>query len=130
LVRTVTGNIIRTEDNQNFTKLVDEFRKQLDAYGETAGKHYLLTSFLPAAPAKIDAGFEVDKVFSSLDFGTVQGYDLHGAWEPTTNHQSNLYTSKDDPAVPQFSADDTVHAYLDRGAPAAGSSAATRQTVS
>jgi hypothetical protein len=78
LVRTVTGNIIRTEDNQNFTKLVDEFRKQLDAYGETAGKHYLLTSFLPAAPAKIDAGFEVDKVFSSLDFGTVQGYDLHG----------------------------------------------------
>src|SRR6266496_1487315 len=51
------GNIIRPEDKQNFTKLVEEFRKQLDAYGETAGKHYLLTSFLPAAPAKIDAGF-------------------------------------------------------------------------
>jgi chitinase len=112
------GNIIRPEDKQNFTKLLEEFRKQLDAYGETAGKHYLLTSFLPAAPAKIDAGFEVGKIFSLLDFGTVQGYDLHGAWESTTNHQSNLYTSKDDPAVPSFSVDDTVHAYLDRRAPA------------
>jgi chitinase len=114
-----TGNIIRTEDKQNFTKLVQEFRKQLDAYGATAGKHYLLTSFLPAAPSKIDAGFEVGNVFGSLDFGTVQGYDLHGAWESTTNHQSNLYTSKEDPSSPSFSVDSTVHAYLDRGAPAA-----------
>jgi chitinase len=112
------GNIIRPEDKQNFTKLVEEFRRQLDTYGQTAGKHYLLTSFLPAAPAKIDAGFEVRKIFASLDFGTVQGYDLHGAWESTTNHQSNLYTSKDDPASPSFSVDDTVHAYVDRGAPA------------
>lgn len=113
-----TGNIIRPEDKQNFTKLVDEFRKQLDAYGATTGKHYLLTSFLPAAPAKIDAGFEVDKIFSLLDFGTVQGYDLHGTWESTTNHQSNLYTSRDDPSSPSFSVDDTVQAFLDRGAPA------------
>jgi chitinase len=112
------GNIIRPEDKQNFTKLAQEFRKQLDTYGETTGKHYLLTSFLPAAPAKIDAGFEVVKIFASLDSATVQGYDLHGAWESTTNHQSNLYTSKDDPASPSFSVDDTVHAYLDRGAPA------------
>jgi chitinase len=113
-----TGNIIRPADKQNFTKLLQEFRKQLDAYGETVGKHYLLTSFLPAAPATIDAGFEVNKIFASLDFGTVQGYDLHGAWESTTNHQSNLYTSKDDPASPSFSVDSTVHAYLGRGAPA------------
>jgi chitinase len=108
-----TGNHIRPEDRQNFTKLLAEFRKQLDALGSG----YLLTAFLPAATAKIDAGFEVDKIFSLLDFGTVQGYDLHGAWESTTNHQSNLYTSKDDPSSPSFSVDDTVHAYLDRGAP-------------
>jgi hypothetical protein len=112
------GNIIRPEDKQNFTKLVQEFRKQLDTYGESNGKHYLLTSSLPAAPPKIDAGFEVSKIFASLDFGTAQGYDLHGAWESTTNHQSNLYTSKDDLSSPSFSVDDTVHAYLDRGAPA------------
>jgi chitinase len=108
------GNIIRAEDRANFTKLAAEFRKQLDDLG--AG--YLLTAFLPAAPAKIDAGFEVGKIFESLDFATVQGYDLHGAWESSTNHQSNLYASKNDPSSPRFSVADTVQAYLDRGAPA------------
>jgi chitinase len=108
------GNIIRPEDKANFTKLLAEFRAQLDAYGDG----YLLTAFLPAAPAKIDAGFEIGVIFDELDFATVQGYDLHGAWESTTNHQSNLYTSKLDPASPRFSVEDTVEAYLQRGAPA------------
>jgi chitinase len=113
------GNIIRPEDKQNFTKLAREFRKQLEEYGETTGKDYLLTAFLPADSGKIDAGFEVDEIFDSLDFGTVQGYDLHGTWEPTTNHQSNLYTSSRDPADPRYSVDKTVKAYLKRGAPSA-----------
>jgi chitinase len=112
------GNIIRPQDKQNFTLLVEEFREQLDAYGETTGRDYLLTAFLPAARAKIDAGFEVADVFESLDFATVQGYDLHGTWESTTNHQSNLQTSKYDPSRPRFSVADTVDAYLERGAPA------------
>jgi chitinase len=111
-------NIVRPEDKQNFTALVEEFRKQLDAYGQETGTHYLLTAFLPAAPAKINAGFEVDKLFGDFDFATIQGYDLHGAWEPSTNHQSNLLTSHKDPANPAFSVDDTITAYLERGAPA------------
>jgi chitinase len=112
------GNHIRPEDKQNFTRLAAEFRRQLDAYGRTTGRDYLLTAFLPAAPAKIDAGFEVAKVFRSLDFATVQGYDLHGAWEPVTNHQSNLFSSPLDPSRPRFSVLDTIVAYLTRGAPA------------
>jgi chitinase len=111
------GNIIRPEDKQNFTKLAREFRKQLDEYGEETGKDYLLTAFLPADSGKIDAGFEADEIFDSLDFGTVQGYDLHGTWEPMTNHQSNLFTSNRDPADPRYSVDKTVKAYLKRGAP-------------
>jgi chitinase len=111
------GNVIRPEDRANFTKLAAEFRKQLDAYGRQTRERYLLTAFLPADPVKIDKGFEVQRIFRSLDFATVQGYDLHGAWEATTNHQSNLYTSRSDPASPRFSVDDTVRAYLKRGAP-------------
>jgi chitinase len=109
-----TGNIIRPEDKANFTKLLAEFRKQLDAYRPGL----LLTAFLPAAPSKIDAGFEVNKIFDSFDFATVQGYDLHGPWESVTNHQSNIWSSKSDPSSPRFSVDDTVQAYLARGAPA------------
>ena len=115
-----TGNIIRPEDKQNFTLLVKEFRKQLDKYGNTTTKRdYVLTAFLPAARSKIDAGFEVKKIFKDLDWGTVQGYDLHGSWEAFTNHQANLFSSPGDPTPqPHFSVNDTVNAYLDRGAPA------------
>jgi chitinase len=112
-----TGNVISDQDKGNNTRLLEEFRKQLDRYGKTTRKDYLLTQFLPAAPAKIEAGFEVSMIFKYLDFGTVQGYDLHGAWEPVTNHQSNLYTSASDPSNPRFSVDDTVSAYLRGGAP-------------
>jgi chitinase len=111
------GNIIRPEDKHNFTRLLAEFRKQLHAYGKQTGEDYLLTAFLPASPAKIDAGFEVGEIFSFLNFGTVQGYDLHGAWESVTNHQSNLYESRGDPSSLRFSVDATVNEYLSRGAP-------------
>lgn len=111
------GNIIRPEDKHNFTKLLQEFRKQLHAYGKQTHEDYLLTAFLPASPAKIDAGVEVGAVFGALTFATVQGYDFHGTWEPATNHQSNLYSSPDDPTSPAFSDDFVVNAYLSRGAP-------------
>jgi chitinase len=111
------GNIIRAQDKQNYTKLLAEFRKQLHAYGKQTGQEYLLTAFLPASSAKIDLGFEVPDIFGSLSFGTVQGYDFHGTWESTTNHQSNLYTSAADPSSPRYSDDAVVNDYLQRGAP-------------
>ena len=111
------GNIIRPEDKQNFTLLLKEFRQQLDKLGRTKRKHYDLTAFLPAAPAKIDAGFEVRKVFKYLDFGTVQGYDMHGTWEPLTNHQSALFEPKGQPVQPDFTVAGALNAWADRGAP-------------
>jgi chitinase len=111
------GNIIRPEDKANFTALVKEFRKQLDAYGRESGRRYELSAFLPAAPAKIDAGFEVRPVFGQLDFATVQGYDFHGTWESVTNQQSALRVPAQAPTTPDFSIDTTVKAWLTRGAP-------------
>ena len=111
------GNIIRPEDKVNFTLLVQEFREQLDAYGQETGHQYELSAFLPAAPAKIDAGFEVRPVFGHLDFATVQGYDFHGTWESVTNQQSALRVPAGAPTTPDFSIDSTVKAWLTRGAP-------------
>jgi chitinase len=111
------GNITRAQDKQNYTKLLAEFRKQLHAYGKETGRQYLLTAFLPASAAKIDLGLEVPDIFGPLSFATVQGYDFHGTWESTTNHQSNLYTSLADPSSPRYSDDAVVNDYLRRGAP-------------
>jgi len=111
------GNVVRPEDKQNFTLLLAEFRRQLDALGKANRKHYELTAFVPAAPATIDAGFEVKKIFKYLDFATVQGYDFHGTWELRANQQSALRVPAGAPDNPDFSGDSTIQAWLDRGAP-------------
>jgi len=112
-----TGNILRPEDKKNFTAMLAEFRRQLDAYGRTTGKHYELTAFLPANPAAIDAGFEPKKIFKSLDFATVQGYDFHGTWELTTNQQSAIRRPVGAPDNPDFTGARTINAWISRGAP-------------
>jgi chitinase len=111
------GNVVRPADKQNFTLLAAEFRRQLDALGRATHKHYDLTAFLPAAPAKIDAGFEAKKIFKYLDFGTLQGYDFHGSWETRTNQQSSIRVPRGAPDNPDFSLQNTVDAWVSRGAP-------------
>lgn len=113
------GNIIRPEDKQNFTALAAEFREQLDAFGAEVGRQYELSAFLPADPAKIDAGFEVPEIFQHLDYATLQGYDFYGPWDPTTNHQGQLRNPPANPAPPdqQFSGEVAINAWTSRGAP-------------
>ncbi len=114
------GNIVDVEnDAANFKELIKEFRRQLDAVSATTGKYYELSAFLPANPEDIAAGGWNDpELFDYLDFGNVQGYDLHGAWDGAlTGHQANLW---DDPADPrpahrQFSVDKAVKEYLRTG---------------
>jgi chitinase len=112
------GNIVRPEDKANLTLLLAEFRRQLDAYGRQTGKSYELSAFLPAAPAKISAGFEGNKIFNYLDFGTVQGYDFHGTWEQMTNHQSAIRVPAGEPVPNDFSIDGAISAWRAAGAPA------------
>ena len=114
------GNTVDVvNDKNNFRLLLKEFRTQLDAYGATTGKHYTLSAFLPANPEDIaSGGWNNPEIFTYLDFGNIQGYDLWGAWAPSqTGHQGNLY---DDPADPRaankkFSVDKAVKQYLNAG---------------
>jgi len=118
-VAAAAGTHARPEDRHDFTLLLAEFRRQLDALGRQTHRHYALTAFLPADPAKISSGFEVPAIFRSLDFATVQGYDLHGTWESTTNFQSALFSPPGDPATPvKFSVDLAIQSYLASRAPA------------
>ncbi|MEU8515295.1 glycosyl hydrolase family 18 protein [Kitasatospora sp. NPDC048722] len=112
------GNHWSAGDKAGLTLLLAEFRKQLDALG---GPHRLLTAFTPADPAKIGAGWDLTKIFGSLDIANVQGYDFHGSgsdnsWEPNrTGHQANLNADPKDPYPSHFSVDAAVQAYLGAG---------------
>jgi chitinase len=113
------GNIIRPEDKANYLALIQEFRAQLDAYGASVGRTYDLTAFLPADVAKIDAGID-PAIFNYLTFATVQGYDFYGAWDPQTNHQSQLRNppANPAPATQQYSVESAINKYLSMGVPA------------
>jgi chitinase len=111
------GNVVRPEDKQNFTALTAEFRSQLDAYGKRTRKHYELSAFLPADPAQAAKGIDTRTVFRNLDFATIQGYDLHGTWEPNTNHQGQLFSPRADPTPQRFSVELAINHYLKGGAP-------------
>ncbi|WUS96749.1 glycosyl hydrolase family 18 protein [Streptomyces sp. NBC_00708] len=121
------GNHYAPEDKQNFTLLLAEFRKQLDAYGAAnGGKKYLLTAAFGAGQDKI-ANIETDKIGQYLDYANLMTYDMHGAWDGDgpTYHQSPLYSGADDPSDPvapgteKYSIDNAVDSWLD-GKPAYG----------
>jgi chitinase len=59
-------------DTVNATLLMQEFRKQLDALGETNDKHYLLTMFGPAGQQNF-SNIQLAAVARQLDYYNVQG---------------------------------------------------------
>ncbi|MFG2757257.1 glycosyl hydrolase family 18 protein [Streptomyces wuyuanensis] len=115
------GNHHGPEDKANFTLLLAEFRKQLDAHGAAnGGKKYLLTAALPAGQDKI-RHIETDKIGAYLDYANIMTYDMHGAWDGDgpTYHQSPLYSGAGDPTDPiapgteKYSIDNAIDAWLD-----------------
>ena len=121
-----TGNHTSAADTANYTALLAEFRTELDAYGSSIGKHYLLTAALPSGQDKI-ALIQPAQIAKSLDYGDIMTYDMHGAWDATgpTNFQDPLHNTASDPSTAiapgteKYTVDNTVAAYT-TGDPAYG----------
>ena len=105
-------------DTQNFTALLKEFRRQLDALGKTTGKQYIM-SFDGPAGAQNYVNIDLKHSAEQVDFITVDGYNYAGSWDTQTNHASPLFDDKQDPLNGQgLDIDATVNAYLTAGVPA------------
>ncbi len=112
------GNHYSAADTADFTALLAEFRRELDAQGTADGRHYALTAALPGGQDKV-ARIQTDKIGQYLDFGDVMTYDMHGAWDSTgpTNFQDPLYPSPGDPSGPiapgseKYNTDSVIKAY-------------------
>ncbi|WP_284699957.1 glycosyl hydrolase family 18 protein [Chitinolyticbacter albus] len=112
-------NTIDPNDKQNFTLLLAEFRKQLDALNDG---HKYLTVAIGSGKDKIDQT-EPAKYSQYLDWINVMTYDFHGGWEATgpTNFQSHLYPDPADPSVGvarSYNIDDAINNLIAAGAPA------------
>ncbi len=108
-------NVKRPEDKQNFTLLLGELRRQLDAEGAKDGRHYELAIAVSANPRAI-ANLEIGGIVPLLDFINVMTYDYY-AGSSRTGFNSPLYAAEGDPS-PGFNADVSIRAFREAGVPA------------
>ncbi len=108
-------NRTRPEDRENYTRLVEDFRRALDEQGERDGRRYLLTIAAPAGPAHL-ANFEIDRLAEILDFVNIMTYDYHTAGR-RAHFNAPLDAAAGDP-TPELHVRATIEAFLAAGVPA------------
>jgi chitinase len=105
------GNVERPEDRQNFTALLAELRRQLDAQGAQDGRPYLLTVATPAGVANY-GNLELDRIHAHLDWINLMTYDF-ASFTAETKFNAPLYAEADG----YESCDTAVRDYLAAGIP-------------
>lgn len=99
------------EDKENFTLLIQELRRQIDACkkGQTL-------SIAAGALRSFIADTNMGEVQKYLDYIQLMTYDFHGIFTPTTGHHANLY---DDTVLEEekISANQAVEMFLAAGVP-------------
>ncbi|CAG6021737.1 unnamed protein product, partial [Menidia menidia] len=106
-------------DKRKFTILCKEL---LSAFEKEAAKskrpRLLLTAAVAAGKGTIDGGYEINQVHKYLDFLNVMTYDLRGAWDSFTGHNSPLYDSSlDVGSYMYYSVDFAMRYWRDKGTP-------------
>ena len=86
-------------DRHNATQLLKEFRRQLDEYGESTGKHYLLTVDIPGGNVNSSGSWELHQVADTVDWIDVMTFDFHGSWDPITAFNSPFSFDPSEPPV-------------------------------
>jgi len=109
------GNVERPEDKQNFTLLLAELRRGLDAQGARDKRHYELTIAASARPSEL-ANIEVAKIVPLLDFINVMTYDYHTGFH-YAHFNAPLYAVANDP-TPDLTIDSTMRVFGNSGVPA------------
>jgi chitinase len=115
------GNHNSPADRVNFTRLMREFRRQLDHQGALDGRHYTLTADLAAGQQAL-VSYQLGAVSHVADWVTTMTFDYNGSWSPFTNFGSPLYADPSDPTPFDVRAvnniDGTVREYLAAHVPA------------
>ena len=108
------GNVERPADKENFTLLLAELRRELDAQGQKDNRHYELTIAASARPSEI-ANLELGRIVPLLDFINVMTYDYHTGGS-IAHFNAPLYAATNDP-TPELNTDSSMRAFQAGGVP-------------
>jgi chitinase len=110
----LAANVTRPDDRQNFTLLLAELRRQLDAQGARDDRRYLLTAATAAGPSHV-ANLELDRVAAIVDWINLMTYDYHSG-SRIAHFNAPLYSPPGDP-TPNLNVDASVRLYREQGVP-------------
>ena len=108
------NNTARPHDRHNFTLLLQEYRRQLDALERERGRSYELSIAAAAGPAQL-AHIEPAALARVLDFINVMTYDYHSG-DTITHFNSPLRAIPADP-VPLWNVEASIRGFLAAGVP-------------
>lgn len=80
------------QDGANFLLMLRELRDTLNTLGSAKGGHLLLTIAIPTVPSLV-AAYDVHAIMPLLDFINLMTYDIYGAWDPISGHNTPLFPS-------------------------------------
>jgi chitinase len=107
-------NTSRPEDRHNYTLLLREYRRQLDALGRQRGRSYELSIAAAAGPSQL-AHLEPAELAKVLDFINVMTYDYHSG-DTVAHFNSPLHAITGDP-VPLWNIEASLRGFLEAGVP-------------
>ncbi|KAI9348204.1 glycosyl hydrolases family 18-domain-containing protein [Obelidium mucronatum] len=116
------GYPARTNDMAKFNAMVTKVRTEFKKLGKnSSGRDYLISMAAPAGYDKMNK-LDIKTICQQLDFINIMTYDIHGPWDPVTNHQAALYDNTpaefQDKSIPATSVDYAVSYWIDNGCPA------------
>ena len=103
----------RNDDGANFMKFLKDLKSKLAGKVNRLGEPYLVTMAGPSIEEKLSK-MPLGEVCATLDWINIMTYDMWGAWENVTGHQSAVYSR----ASTDVSVDSAVKAYIKGGCPA------------
>lgn len=106
-------------DKDNYILLLQDLKAALNKQEKELNRTYELSVAISASKATLDLGTDVKRLFETVDFANVMTYDMRGAWDEFSGHQTGLYTNPADPYKDAgLSVDDAVTYLLANGAKA------------
>lgn len=86
------------QDGANFLLMLRELRDTLNLLGTQLGRHLLITIAIPTVPSLV-AAYDLREIAPLIDFMNLMTYDIYGAWDSLSDHNTPLFPSAgSDPA--------------------------------